>query len=80
MMALFDRFFVGYHFVGALINGDHSGLSDRDEQDLERFMEELIDQTGKAWMVWTVEDDQTEFARCDVSRKWDACVTLELHC
>ena len=80
LMTLYDRFYIGSHFVGALINGDHTGLTDDDEAHLTKFWDEVFAATGAVFHTWDMPDDQTEFARCDVTRKWSNCVTLDLYC
>lgn len=50
--------------MSALINGDFSGLSDEDEDKLNRFIEEVTAEYGNAWFMLPSDD------KIDLGFKW----------
>lgn len=65
---------IGAHFLCALINGDSSGLEDREEEQFARWCERATegweDSNGNKWFFThadTVEDSHDEFGWCDVT-------------
>lgn len=51
------------HFASAIINGDYSGFTEIDAQDLDSFMATLPQGAGH----WTGFDEDTKnFTRCEV--------------
>ena len=68
---------VGYHLVGALINGDVSGLDADDEFKLERFIEDYPD------CVFTPDENEDGvieevIVKCDVTGLMNQCVTIKV--
>lgn len=68
---------VGYHLVGALINGDVSGLDADDEYKLERFIEDYPD------CVFTPDENEDgvieeNICVCDVTGLMNQCVTIKV--
>ena len=59
---------VGQHFLPAIINGDYTGLSDDEAEELDRFLDadELKGKVGH-WAETNSDDHEGEFGRCDVS-------------
>ena len=77
-MANFDKYTytIGDHFLPALINGDISGLTDHDIDDLERFLSSDVFLKGH----WSVPDCQeSDFARCDISGLLSTCVDMSFY-
>jgi hypothetical protein len=63
---------VGTHYLSALINGDASGLSDAESAALDAFEHEahrVATDAGFTVGHWAIDsnDDDTNFARCEVS-------------
>ena len=63
------------HLVSAIINGDYSGLSPVEISDLTAFMADLPVQNGH----FDVMEDDSNFARCEVSGLHDDCLTVRLY-
>lgn len=59
------------HYLPALINGDESGLSDEESEDLRHFEESAQSAARDAGFTvwhWSYEGDYSEdFGRCEVS-------------
>jgi len=60
-------------FVGAIINGDHSGLDDDEDTVLNTFIKHLP-VTG----TWGLTDD-SNFVCCDICNMYSLCYTMKLH-
>lgn len=63
------------HFASAIINGDESGLSPVEISDLTAFMADLPVQNGH----FDVMENDSNFARCEVSGLHDDCLTVRLY-
>jgi hypothetical protein len=68
-------FNMGSHFLSAIINGDHSGLSDQEETALNRFMDNLPVKNGHFDLV----EDEGNFSACEVGGLFDDCVKVRLY-
>lgn len=65
---------ISQHFVAAIVNGDHSGLDDDEEQKLNDFYGALPTDCG----TWEFEDEAS-FMRCDILDLHADCVKAKLH-
>lgn len=63
---------VGYHLVSALINGDVSGIDSEDEHQLEEFVGQYPN------CVFTPDENEESFTRCEVTGKYNNCVTIKV--
>jgi hypothetical protein len=68
-------FNIGSPFLSAIINGDHSGLSDQEETDLNCFMDNLPVKNGH----FDLMEDEGNFSRCEVSGLYSDCVETRLY-
>jgi len=74
-------FTMATHFVGAIINGDDSGLTDEDCAQLRAFEQDLpthYHYKAKKVGIWDVIDHGDNFARCEVCDLHADCATLTL--
>jgi len=62
----------------ALINGDYSGLEDDEEKALRSFEKRLVKQHGGKPLNFVPEEDEPEFARCDVTNLYGNVVTVKV--
>tara|TARA_R110000851_G_scaffold18354_1_gene57767 strand:- start:298 stop:540 length:243 start_codon:yes stop_codon:yes gene_type:complete len=61
-----------HSLVVAIVNGDSSGISDEEDEALDRFIEKIQDRTIRehgqsAFAAIVKPDNDIEFARCDVT-------------
>lgn len=56
---------LGAHFLSALVNGDETGLSDEESQQLTDFLTGTHEQRGEGH--WATTDDADEFGRCEIT-------------
>jgi len=63
------------HYASAIINGDYSGLSNQEETALTLFMANLPVNNGH----FDVMEDESNFARCEVSGLHDDCLIVRLY-
>lgn len=68
------QYMIAESFLPALINGDVSGLTDREEYELDSFLED-VDCRGH----WSVGDEPYEFARCNVTNLMAMCYMVTAH-
>jgi len=52
------------HYLPAIINGDHSGLSDEEEAELNIFLDSVV---GRLGGHWSVDSEEPSFMRDEVS-------------
>lgn len=77
-------FTVSKHFLPAIINGDDTGLDDSDSVQLEVFMGVTLASCAMHGMKiinhhWADDsDDDTNFARCEITNLMADCTTLRL--
>jgi antirestriction protein len=70
------EFTIGSHFLPALINGDDSGLNDKETVDLDIFDRFIRANQGQGH--WSVPDDaEPEFAICEIDDIMSDCLTIE---
>lgn len=72
-------FNMGGHFLSAIINGDYSGLSDQDETNLNRFMDNLPDQFQLKGGHFDLMEGEAHFSECEVSGLFDECIEVRLY-
>lgn len=65
---------ISQHFVAAIVNGDHTGLDDDEEQALNDFYGALPTDCG----TWEFEEEAS-FMRCDIIDMHSDCVKAKLH-
>lgn len=71
-LELIEETTIGQHFVCPVEYGDMTGLSDEEEQMLDRW----IAHYPSAVFVWGEED---EFARCDVTGMMSRCIEVQIY-
>lgn len=69
------EFTIADHYLSALINGDHSGLSESEECTFTDWLES----TDRRITHWDVTDDSENFTRCDVSGLSAQCATVRAY-
>jgi hypothetical protein len=74
---------IAKHFVSALINGDESGLTDEESKQLSDWEQSLPNHyyiKAPQHKVFAVaEDDDTDFAECEVCGLFADCTTLTVN-
>lgn len=64
------QFTICEHFIAALFNGDNSGLTDREAEQLDEFeaqVLELVRNKGCEGGHWSIDDDsEPYYGHCDV--------------
>jgi hypothetical protein len=68
------EFTIGSHFIPALINGDDSGLNDKETVDLDTFDRFIRENQGQGH--WSVPGD-AELALCEINETMSDCLTIE---
>ena len=68
-----EEYVVGEHFLSAIINGDYSGLSFYEEEQMHAWLRTTEDAPGH-WS--TVDDSRDEFTLCEITRRYSAGETL----
>lgn len=66
---------VSGHFASALINGDYSGLNDKEEKQLAAWIERNTIGPGH-WAGFNEWDDDCGFSRCEITRLMSDCFTV----
>ena len=66
------QYTIEHSLLTALVNGDASGISDDEDEALEKFIDDLNERTvrnhgSSAFAAIVKPDDETEFTRCDVT-------------
>jgi hypothetical protein len=70
------EFNLAAHWLSALINGDETGLSDDESDDLAAFM---LPYTSLQNMTIDVVDEESQFARDAVSELYADCYTVRFY-
>jgi hypothetical protein len=70
----YDTFTIASHFVSALENGDYTGLSDDDENELEAFLDTL----PRGHMIWQWGESE-EYSIDAVSGLYASCISATLY-
>lgn len=68
-----EEYTVGEHFLGAIINGDFSGLNGAEEEELDVWLRSTETARGH-WS--TVDDSRNEFTRCEITGRYNTCEKL----
>ena len=69
------EFHMAEHFAAAIVNEDRSGLSDKECEDLDGFLEFVTRECGPSGS-WDFDDDEFDnWQLCDVSGLYADCVT-----
>ncbi len=64
-------------FLSALINGDYTGLTDEDEEQLDAFIK-MIEKEYTGAFIWSVITEEGSFMMCDVCQKMANCYEVSL--
>jgi hypothetical protein len=64
------------HYLTAIVNGDYSGLSDEEENDLNRFLSEANNLDNA---TWDLPEDEPHFAICEICGLHADCYTVKLY-
>ena len=68
---------ISAHFVGAIIYGDYSGLTDSEAKELDLFMDNLPVDNGHFDIV--DYDGEGFFSRCEISGLYSDCLNFRLY-
>lgn len=66
-----NQYEISEHFVGAIINGDYSGLEDAEERQLNDWLKAV----AKHNEHWDYDDSGSDFARCEITGLLSPCLT-----
>ena len=71
------EFNISGHYASAIINGDYSGLDDKEERELNAFLDSIPDDAkGRGhWDGFGEDEDYQGFSRCDVCGMMSDCYT-----
>ena len=61
------NYYIGAQFVPYLINGDASGLSDREHELIEQYEAALVAAYPNRNTHWAMPESEPYFARCEVT-------------
>ena len=61
------------HFIVAMINGDTTGLEDKEEAELNAFLE------GLGAGVWDCDDAELDFTQDEVTGLWAECFNCKFY-
>ena len=64
---------IAEHFAPAMINGDYSGLSDGESDQLDEFLSSF----GKGH--WDIGNDDEDYRTCDVCGLYSKTVQMQFH-
>ena len=67
---------IGGHYLSAIINGDTSGLSDDENQELDLFLNNLPVNIGH---FDAMDLDNSSFSTCEVSNLYSECYEVRLY-
>ena len=67
-----EDYTISDHLLCALINDDWTGLDDDEEKQLRLFLTHLPSNGH-----WSVPDDESSFARCEVLNLMSSCLTVQ---
>ena len=71
-------FNIGSHFASAIVNGDHTGLEDSEERDLNGFLDHLQREYGSCDLVMRDHESEPDYNRCDVTNLMSDCLQFNL--
>jgi len=61
-------FTIGAHYLSALIDGDETGLSDAESEELASWLRHVIETNiGTRNHHWSPTDNENEFGRCEIT-------------
>jgi hypothetical protein len=63
---------ISEHFLSAVINNDYSGLDDSEHELLEQWLDDNSIRSGH----WSVENEERDFAKCEIINLMSNCVTI----
>ncbi len=66
---------ISAHFASAIINGDYSGLTDKEIKEIDLFMDNLPVKNGHFDLV----EGEDNFSECEVSGLFDDCIEARLY-
>lgn len=67
---------IGTHWFSAIINDDYTGLSNEEENQLNRFLSESNNLDDARWQM---PENESHFAICEISGLFSDCYTVKLH-
>jgi hypothetical protein len=70
---------IGGHYLSAIINGDTSGLSDDENQELNLFLNNLPVNIGHFDVQAMDFNNGTKFTTCEVSNLYSECYEVRLY-
>ena len=70
-------YYIGAHFMPYLINGDATGLTDREHEQIEQYEAALVAAYPNRNAHWAMPEDEPYFAVCEVCRKFCEVVHIK---
>lgn len=64
---------IAEHFAPAMINGDYTGLNDKEEKQLDEFLK------GFGLGHWSIGNDDEDYRTCDVCGLYSKTVQMQFH-
>ena len=58
-------FNIASHYASAIVNNDYTGLADKEDKELNGFLDNLEREYGNNYLIWN--DAEADYHRCDVS-------------
>ena len=69
-----NDYYIGKHFVTALVYGDTTGLDDLEELDFDDWRDRFSDTT-----TFEIHSEEPEFKDCDITGLKSDCVRVTAH-
>jgi hypothetical protein len=79
-MKNYITFDIGCHFGCAIVNNDYSGLTDKEEKQLNQFLNYLKNEYKTTDLIMDSFEKEPNFVLCEISNLMDMCnqFTLEI--
>ena len=71
-------FNIGSHFASAIVNGDYSGLEDKEERELNGFLDHLKREYGPCTLEMRNYQSEPDYNRCDITNFQGDCLQFNL--
>ena len=82
MKTVFYDYVLGSQFASAIVNGDYTGLSDSEAEQLDQFIADLPNhyhyKTKQLKSLMVDYDQEPNFCRCEITGLHGDCLTFRL--